>query len=147
MAIEKWLIYAILSAVAAAFVGIFGKIGMNDKSVDTTLATGVRSLAMTVMLMMVCAAVGAFSKINHFTGRVWLSIVLSGLAGATSWLFYFKSLQLAKVSQVAPIDKLSMPLAILLAVIILGDRPSWINWAGILLIAGGAYLAAWPKTP
>jgi transporter family protein len=68
-------------------------------------------------------------------------VILSAVAGATSWLFYFKALQVADASRVAPIDKLSMPLAILLAVLFLGERPSGVNWLGIALIAGGAYLA------
>jgi transporter family protein len=62
-----------------------------------------------------------------------------------SWIFVFRAIQLADVSKVAPIDKLSMPLGILLAVLMLHERPSWINWVGIALITGGAYLATMPK--
>jgi transporter family protein len=71
-----------------------------------------------------------------------ISIVLAGVAGGLAWIFGFRAIQLAGVSKVAPIDKLSMPLAVILAVIFLGERPSAINWAGIALIAVGVYLAA-----
>ena len=138
----RWLIYALLSAVAAAFVGIFGKLGM--KQMDSSFATAVRSVVMTVFLLGVVSTMGLWGKVKDLHGRALLAIVLSGVAGAVSWLFYFKAIQVGTVSKVAPIDKLSMPLAIILAVIILGDRPTWINWTGVALIAGGAYLAALP---
>jgi transporter family protein len=139
---SRWLLYALLSAAAASLVPIFGKLGM--KEADDTLATAVRSVVMTLFLAIVATALGSWSKISTLTGKATAMVVLSGLAGATSWLFYFKAVRVGEVSRVAPIDKLSMPLAVLLAVIALGERPSAINWAGILMIAGGAYLAAMP---
>jgi transporter family protein len=142
MHIERWLVYALLSAAAAALVGIFAKIGM--KGVDPTLATAVRSVVMTLFLLGVCTASGVWARLESLHGRAVAMIVLSGVAGAVSWLFYFKAIQLGPVSQVAPIDKLSMPLAVLLAVLILGERPSGTNWVGIALMTAGAYLAARP---
>jgi len=142
MRIEKWLLYALLSAASAAFVGIFGKIGMAD--VDSNLATAVRSVVMTVFLVGVCVATGAWAKAGGIHARPLTMIVLSGVAGAVSWLFYFRAIQLGPVSQVAPIDKLSMPFAVLLAVFILGDRPGVWNWLGVLLIVVGGYLASLP---
>lgn len=141
----SWLTYAILSAVAAALVGVFGKIGMKD--VDSTLATTLRSVVMTVFLVAVCSVMKLWNRsgsISISSKGLWM-IVLSGIAGAVSWLFYFKAIQVGTVSQVAPIDKLSMPLAVILAVIVLGDRPTAMNWAGVGLIAVGAYLAALPR--
>jgi bacterial/archaeal transporter family protein len=140
---QSWLVYAILSAVAAAFVGIFGKVGM--KEIDSNLATAVRSVIMTVFLAGFCSVLGAWSKFSTIHGKAMGMIALSGLAGAVSWLFYFKAIQVGTVSQVAPIDKLSMPLAVVLAVMLLGDRPTWVNWAGVILIAVGGYLAAMPR--
>lgn len=140
--LQPWLVYALLSAVAAALVGIFGKIGMRD--VDSNLATAVRSIVMTIFLLGVCQSMSIWSRIGGINGKALGMIVLSGVAGAVSWLFYFKAIQVGTVAQVAPIDKLSMPLAVLLAVILLGDRPSIINWSGIALIAFGAILAAIP---
>ena len=139
---QKWLVYALLSAVSASLVGIFGKVGM--KQTDSNLATAVRSVVMSLFLLGVCQAMGLWSKASSLTGKALTMIVLSGVAGAVSWLFYFKAIQVGTVAQVAPIDKLSMPFAVLLAVLLLGDRPSGVNWIGIALIAIGALLAAIP---
>jgi len=139
----RWLLYALLSAVSAAFVGIFGKLGMNE--VDANLATAVRSVVMTVLLAAVCQFTGAWEKAHTLHRKAILMIVLSGIAGAISWLFYFRAIQVGKISQVAPIDKLSMPFAVLLAVLILRDRPTVWNWIGILFIVGGGYLASLPR--
>lgn len=139
---SRWLVYALLSAAAAALVPIFGKLGM--KEADDTLATTVRSVTMTVFLAIVATAVGSWSKVSTLSGKALLMVVLSGLAGATSWLFYFKAIRAGEVSRVAPIDKLSMPLAIVLAALLLGERPTLVNWAGVTLIVAGAYVAAMP---
>jgi transporter family protein len=140
--IERWLLYAILSALAASLVAIFAKLGM--EKVDSTFATTIRSIVMTVLLLITCTVLGVWSKVPDLKGRPLLMIVLSGAAGAASWLFYFRAVQLGEVSKVAPIDKLSMPLAIVLAVLILGERPTLVNWLGVALIVAGAYLATMP---
>lgn len=139
---QRWLLYALLSAISASFVGIFGKIGMAE--IDSNLATAIRSVVMTLFLVAVCSMLGVWSKIGTLHGKAMLMIVLSGVAGAVSWLFYFRAIQIGPVSQVAPIDKLSMPFAVILAVLILRDRPSDINWLGVFLIVAGGYLAAMP---
>ena len=141
--IPRWLIFAILSAVAAAFVGIFGKLGM--EKIDSNLATVVRSIVMTLFLLVACTVLGVWTKLPTLHGRAIWMIVLSGVAGAVSWLFYFRAIQLGHVSQVAPIDKLSMPFAVVLAVLILGDRPSGLNWLGVIMIVAGGYLASLSK--
>jgi transporter family protein len=140
-----WLIYAILSALAASLVGIFGRLGVTK--IDDNVATTVRSIVMSLMLLAFATAIGAWDKLGQLRAspRAMLAIALSGAAGATSWIFYFKALRLAEVSKVAPIDKLSMPLGILLAVIFLKERPSATNWFGIAMIAAGAYLATLPR--
>ena len=137
-----WLIYALLSALAASFVGIFGKLGMAN--IDSTFATIVRSVIMTLFLIITGVTLRLWPNVQTLSAKSMLAITLSGIAGAVSWLFYFKAIKAGTVAQVAPIDKLSMPLAVLLAVIILGDRPTGLNWLGIALIAGGAFLAALP---
>ena len=142
---QRWFVYALLSALAASLVGVFGKVGM--RGIDPTLATAVRSAVMTLFLLAVCSALGVWSKAQFLHGRALAMVVLSGLAGAVSWLFYFKALQAGTVSQVAPVDKLSMPLAVLLAVLVLRERPTGLNWLGIALVAAGAYLAALPQRP
>ena len=141
----RWLVYALLSAVAAAFVGIFGKLGMSE--VDSSLATAIRSIVMSLFLVGVCSTIGVWTKLPTLHGRAILMIVLSGIAGAVSWLFYFRAIQLGEVSKVAPVDKLSMPFAVVLAVLFLGDRPGMWNWLGVLLIVAGGYLASLPSHP
>ena len=142
MNIPSWLVYALLSAAAAALVPIFGKLGM--KEADDTLATAVRSVVMTLFLLVIATVAGSWSKVSTLTGKTIGMVILSGLAGATSWLFYFKAVRIGEVTRVAPIDKLSMPLAIVLAALLLGERPSLVNWMGVGLIVAGAYLAAMP---
>src|SRR5579862_10065864 len=141
---NNWLVYAILAAVTAAFVSIFGKIGI--RGIDSTLATTVRSGIMFLFLILVTTAKDVWGHMPKIRGLALLMIALSGLAGALSWLFGFKALEVGgKVTQVAPIDKLSVPLAAILAFCFLKDRPAWYNWAGIVLIACGAYFAALPQ--
>jgi transporter family protein len=137
---QRWLIYAILSAVCASFVAIFGKVGMQE--VDTNLATTVRSVVMTLFLLGFCTVLGLWSKLSTLHPRALTMIALSGLAGALSWLFYFKAIHIGAISQVAPIDKMSVPLTVILALLLLGERPSALNWLGVLLVAAGGYLAA-----
>ena len=139
---SRWLVYAVLSAVAAAAVPVFGKLGM--ERADATIATAVRSAVMTLFLLAVATAVGAWQHLAGLRGRAGWMVLLSGLAGATSWLFYFHAVKLGRVSQVAAVDKLSVPLAAVLAFALLRERPGLINWAGIALVVAGAYLAALP---
>ena len=139
---QRWLLYALLSAAAASLVAIFGKIGM--KEVDSNLATAVRSIVMTIFLLGCCTVMGLWSKLSTIHGKAMAMIALSGLAGAVSWLFYFKAVQVGEVSKVAPVDKLSMPLAVILAVLIFREKPGAWNWVGVGLIAVGGYLAALP---
>ena len=144
LSLPRWLIYALLSAASASLVGIFGKLGMEE--VDPTLATAVRSVVMTLFLVGVAAVLQKWSTLHTIHGRALLMILCSGIAGAVSWLFYFRAIKAGTVSQVAPIDKLSMPLAVVLAVLILGDRPGLWNWVGVALIVAGGYLAALPAS-
>ena len=140
MSDQRWLVYALLSAVCAALVGIFGKPGLKD--VDPNLATAVRSMVMTALLAVFLTATRGWAKLPPVTSKSGLLIVLSASAGAASWLFYFNALRLADVSRVAPIDKLSTPIAFVLAVLLLGERPSGLNWAGLAVMLVGAYLVA-----
>ncbi|WP_152404284.1 EamA family transporter [Paenibacillus cellulositrophicus] len=137
-----WLIYALLSAAAAALVSIFGKIGLQN--IDANAATAIRAVIMALFLLGVIAVQGKFGQLGSiFTQKKALSfIVLSGVAGATSWLFYFMALKYGKVSQVGPIDKLSVVIAVILAFLFLGEKISWLNSAGVVLIAIGALLVA-----
>jgi transporter family protein len=140
MNIPLWLVYAFASALCASLVSVLGKKGVEH--LDSNMATAIRSTIMTVFLVGFVTLRGAWSGIGSVGSNAMMWISLSGIAGATSWLFQFKALQLGEAIKVAPIDKLSMPIGIVMAVLILGEKPSYTNWAGISLIVIGAYLAA-----
>jgi transporter family protein len=145
MGLPLWLIYALAAAGCAAMINVFGKVGM--EAIDSDLATAVRSVVQAGFVVAFAFAVGSLSKIPMLRNRpiAWTMLTLSGVAGGLSWIFAFRAIQLSEVSKVAPIDKLSMPLGIILAVILLRERPSLLNWFGILLIVVGAYLTAVPR--
>jgi transporter family protein len=137
---QSWLFYAVLAAVAAAAANLFARVGVSE--IDSTFATTIRSVVMVSFMLIVCTWVGRWHHWEKLNGVAMTMIVLSGLAGATSWLFGFKALSLAEgmVYRVSAIDKLSVPIAVVLAVIFLRERPLAVNWMGIGLIAVGAYL-------
>lgn len=142
MAEYLWLIYAILSAVAAAMVSIFGKIGL--QGLDANTATVIRSIVMALFLIMVLMLQRNFSHISEILSnkRAMMFIVLSGVAGALSWLFYFVALKYGKVSQVAPVDKFSVVIATVAAIVFLGETVSLTAMGGIGLITIGIILVA-----
>lgn len=137
-----WLIYALLSAVAAALVSVLGKVGL--QGLDANTATVIRAVIMALFLITVLAVQRNFSHITEILGnrRALLFIVFSGIAGALSWLFYFAALKYGKVSQVAPVDKLSVVLATVIAVIFLQESISLLSAAGIGMITIGVIMVA-----
>jgi transporter family protein len=130
-----WWIYALLSAFFAALVAIFAKVGI--KGVDTDLATAIRTVIILVISWGIAFFRGGTATISTLTKHNLIFLALSGIATGLSWIFYFKALQLGKVSQVAPVDKLSVALAIVLATIFLGETLTWKNAIGGSLIIGG----------
>ncbi|MEQ9890973.1 EamA family transporter [Pectobacterium aroidearum] len=139
---SSWLIYALLSAVCAALVAIFGKIGLQN--LDANTATTIRAVIMALFLVGVVVAQGKLVLVGEIIAnkKALLFIVLSGVAGALSWLFYFVALKNGNVAQVAPIDKLSVVFAVVLAVILLGEKISLMAGVGVALISAGALLVA-----
>ncbi len=139
---SMWLIYALLSALTAALVAIFGKIGLQN--LDANTATAIRSVIMALFLVGVVIAQGKFNLVNDILAnkKALLFIALSGIAGALSWLFYFLAIQHGNVSQVAPIDKLSVVFAVVLAVILFGESISLVAAGGVALITIGALMVA-----
>jgi len=135
---NKWLIYAGLSAVFASLVAIFGKIGLNH--VDSTVATAIRSFVMAGFFIVILSTSGLWAKISEVRGSALIWISLSGLAGAISWLFYFRAIQLGSVTKVIPIDKMSIPLTILLSVIFLNEKFSPRHWLGVVILVSGAVM-------
>ncbi|MDQ1909267.1 EamA family transporter [Paenibacillus sp. GD4] len=137
-----WLTYAILSAVTAAMVSIFGKIGL--ESVDSNTATAVRAAIMCLFILGVVALQGNLGKIPELIGdrKALFYVTLSGIAGATSWIFYFLAIKYGKVSQVAPVDKLSVVLTTIAAILFLGEKISLMNGIGVFMIAVGVVIVA-----
>ena len=133
-----WWIYALLSALFASLVAIFAKVGM--KGVDSDLATAIRTVIILLIVWGIVLAKGAANQASSLTKQNWLFLVLSGCATGLSWLFYFRALQLGEVSKVAPIDKLSVALAIVISVIFLHEKLTWQEVAGAVLIIGGTLL-------
>src|SRR3954452_8424662 len=138
----NWLSWALLSAVFAGLTAILAKIGVKD--VDSNLATAVRTSVILVFAWLV-AWISNRQPLHTVTPRTWLFLALSGLATGASWLCYFRALQLGKASQVAPVDKLSVVVAMALAAIFLGESLSWLHWLGGLLIVAGAIVLALAK--
>lgn len=136
----NWFAFALLAAFFAALVAIFGKIGV--KEIDSTVATAVRSVVMAAIVVATVAVQGALGKLSSIPRIPLFFILLSGIAGALSWLFYFRALQLGPASQVAPIDRLSAGFAVLLAVFFLGERLSALQVVGIVLLLSGTILIA-----
>lgn len=142
---SSWLIYALLSALCAAFVSIFGKVGV--AGLDSSAATAVRAVIMAVFLVGVVIAEGHTADLPQVFAdkKALLFVALSGIAGALSWLFYFLALKDGVVTQVAPIDKLSVVFAVVIAVLIFGERVSFMHGVAIAMIAaGGLMLAIFP---
>ena len=130
-----WAIYALLSAFFAALVALFAKIGI--KGVDSDLATAIRTAVILLITWGIVLFKGNVSGIHAITRHTWLFLVLSGMATGLSWLFYFKALQIGKIAQVAPVDKLSVALAILLAFVFLGEQVSAKEIIGAGLVVAG----------
>jgi transporter family protein len=135
---QPWIIYALLSAVSAGAVAVFGKLGL--KGVDSTLATAVRSLVMTAFLVTAAAAFGKLKGIGSLEPRTLGWIALSGIAGAISWLFYFLALKTGPATAVAALDRLSVVFVVVFAVVILGEALTWKTGLGAVAITVGAIL-------
>lgn len=128
-----WIWFALLSAVFAALTSILAKIGIEN--VDSNLATAIRTAVVLVMAWGIVFLTGKQHGISDIAPRSWLFLVLSGLATGASWLFYYRALQMGEASKVAPIDKLSVVLTMVLAFVILHET---VTVKGIL---GGALIA------
>lgn len=135
-----WFVYAVLSAVFAAITSILAKVGI--RGVDSNLATAVRTIVVLAMAWGVVFVIGAQKGVCALTRQNILFLVLSGLATGLSWLFYYRALQLGEVSKVAPIDKLSIVLTLIMAFVFLKE-PFTLKTgiAGALITAGVLVLA------
>lgn len=139
----SWIIFAILSAIFAALVAIFGKMGVSG--IDTTLATTIRAIIMSILLVIVSLSLGKFKFAATIKSRALYFIILSGIAGALSWLFYFVALKSAtnnQVPAVAALDRLSVVFVWIFAILFLGDKLTLKSALGAILLTIGAILMA-----
>jgi transporter family protein len=134
----QWLIYAILSAITAALVAIFGKIGL--QGVDSITASGIRAGVMFAVIFVLMFFTGKIQVAATLDSKSLFYIFLGGLAGAASWIFYFLALHYGKVSQVAPIDRLSVVFAIIFAALFLSEKITLPVALGVALMAAGAII-------
>jgi transporter family protein len=131
----SWIIYAILSAFFASLVAIFGKIGI--KNVDSNLAVALRTVVIVFFAWGIVLLQGNAADVLKISKYSYLFIILSAIATGLSWLFYYKALQLGEASRVAPIDKLSVMLTVILAMVFLGEKPTLGNITGGILVTLG----------
>ncbi len=130
-----WLVCAILSSVFAALTSILAKVGING--VNSNLATALRTVVVLIMAWGMVFLTNAQSGIGDIDKKSWIFLILSGLATGASWLFYYKALQLGEVSRVAPIDKMSIVLTLIMAFLFLHEKFTVKSAIGSVLIAAG----------
>ena len=133
-----WLGYAAISAISAAATAILAKRGV--EGVPSTLATAIRTVVVLIFAWVMVFQAGEGRVFSSLSRRSMIYLALSGLATGVSWLAYFRALQLGLASRVAPIDKLSLPLTVLLAALLLGETVGWKVWVGVTLMTAGALI-------
>ena len=134
----SWIGWAVLAAVFAAATALLAKVGVAH--VDSNLATAVRTSVVVVFTWGIALALGKHGEIRSLDRRTVMFLTLSGIATGLSWLCYFRALQLGPVSRVAPLDKLSVPLVMLLAWMLMGEKLTPAEIAGGVLITAGAII-------
>ena len=137
----NWIIFGLFSAGFAALVAIFGKLGL--KEIDTTLATTVRAVVMAGFLIITSFAFGKADLLGTINGKVLTYIILSGVAGALSWLFYFYAPKTGPATGVVALDRLSIVFVVVLAAMFLGEGITLKSGVATALMVGGALLMAW----
>ena len=136
-----WLVLAFLSALFAALTSILAKIGIDG--VNSNLATAIRTVVVVIMAWGMVFLTNAQKGIVEISTKSWLFLVLSGLATGASWLCYYKAIQIGDVSKVVPIDKLSVVITIILAVIFLHEKFTYKTAIGSALITIGTLFMIW----
>ena len=133
-----WVVFAFGSALFAGLTSILAKCGI--RKTDSDAATAIRTFVVLIFSWIMVLIAGSAPTITNLGAKTWIFLVLSGLATGASWLCYFRALQLGDVDKVVPIDKSSTILTILLALIFLGEKITWLKGAAIVLIGAGTFL-------
>ena len=137
----NWIFWALLSALFAGITAILAKLGV--AGVDSNLATAVRTTVVLVFTWSIALSTSPVASLRLLSNRTLAFLALSGVATGLSWLCYFRALQLGQASRVAPVDKLSVVFAIVLAAVVLGEQLNWQHYLGGALIVAGAVILAW----
>src|SRR4051812_4742599 len=137
-----WWTYALLSAVFAALTAILAKVGV--RGVDSNVATAIRTAVVLVLAWGLVAVQGNLGAVTAISSTSLWFLALSGVATGASWLFYFRALQMGPASLVSAVDKLSLALTLVLAVVFLKEQLSVRAAAGCGLIVLGTALVVWP---
>ncbi len=133
-----WFVFALLSAFFAALTSILAKIGI--EGINSNLATAIRTVVIILFAWGIVVATGEVKELNQISQKGWIFLILSGLATGLSWLFYFRALQLGEAAKVSPVDKLSLVLTVILAVVFLKEKLSLLGWLGAGLVAVGVVI-------
>jgi transporter family protein len=136
----NWFLWALLSAFFAGVTAILAKVGVQN--IDSNMATAIRTVVILIFAWSV-ALLTDRQPLSTIGKRTWIFLILSGIATCLSWLCYFRALQLGQASRVAPVDKLSVVVAIVLAAIFLHERLTWHHWIGGTFIFVGAVVLAY----
>jgi transporter family protein len=136
----EWLVFALMSAITAALVAIFGKIGL--EGVDSITATGIRAGIMFAAILLLMGFTGRIQQITSVNQHSLFYIFLGGLAGAASWVFYFLALKYGQATQVASIDRASVIFVLVFAALFLAEKITLPKAAGVALITAGAIIIA-----
>jgi transporter family protein len=135
---QSWQFYALGSAVFAGLTAILGKVGV--QGINSNLGTFIRTIVILGVTSLFLTFRSEWQRTENLTARAVTFLVLSGIATGLSWLCYYRALQLGPASKVAPVDKLSVVFAILLAAVFLGEKLSWQVVVGAGLIAAGSII-------
>jgi len=139
----NWAVYAVLSAFFGALVAILGKIGVRD--VDSNLAVAIRTVIIVFFAWGIVLAQGNARDVWRIPRHSMIFLALSAIATGLSWLFYYKALKLGEASRVAPIDKLSVALAVVMAFIFLGEKATAGNVLAAILVTAGVLVAVFVR--
>jgi transporter family protein len=134
----NWTVLAVLSAIFAGLTAVLAKVGVSQ--VPSNLATLIRTIVVVIFAGGLVLASGQYRQIQEISGRSWLWLGLSGVATGLSWLFYFAALKSGPISGVAPIDKLSFIIAMILGFVVLGETVRPLTLVGAVLILAGVLL-------
>src|SRR6266850_7607772 len=137
---NNWLAWSLFSAVFAGATAVLAKIGVTG--IDSNFATAIRTTVILFFTWIIASFTRSDWSLGTISRRTWLFLALSGLATGLSWLCYFRALQLGQASRVAPMDKLSVLFAIILAAVVLRETLTWHHWLGGGLVLTGAVILA-----